>query len=122
MAIVTYNGASANYAECTDNYNKALEANRLIDGIADNISSYKKTIKDINTDCTNNLKPDCTLLSGIRNSIVEINTLIKAWEDSYPAMKESNLEEAKKVDEEITNANREQALNGLKAKQKKEEE
>ena len=117
MAVVTYNGASATYSECTENYNKALATNRLIDGIADNISSYKKIITGINTDCTNNLVLTSSLMSGIRSSVTRVNSLISSFEDSCSAMKESNIEEAKKLDDKITEENRNRALNSLKQKQ-----
>jgi len=117
MAVVTYNGASATYSECTENYNKALATNRLIDGIADNISSYKRIITGINTDCTNNLVLTSSLMSGVRSSISRVNSLISSFEDSCSAMKESNIEEAKKLDDKITEENRNRALNNLKQNQ-----
>ena len=115
MEYVNYNGVTKGYEVCTENYEKALATNGQIDGVAASVSEYKAGLSEILADSNNTLDSGKNLSKGISSSIAQLNSILGLWEGSYPTMQEENLEEAKKIDDEVTEANKNAALEEAKA-------
>ena len=113
MPTVTVNGQTAFYEECTENYEKALATNARIDAVASELEDYLKDYSKISEYSGNALDPTGSLYSSISSSIQSISTLSGSFNGSFSAMKAENLVEAKKIDDEITEQNRQNAIASL---------
>ena len=112
MPTVNINGMIATYEECTENYEKALATNGQIDAVASELEGYVKDYDKI-IEASSDLDSEGSLYGGIVASVAQISSVANGIEGSFSAMKAENLMEAKKIDDEITEQNRQNAIASL---------
>lgn len=113
MPTVVVNGTSVFYEECTENYEKALATNGKIDAIAGELKEYLKKYDSILEKSASSLSPDSSLYAGIMASVSQIGSKAGSIEGSFSAMKAENLVEARKIDAQITEQNKRNAITGI---------
>lgn len=110
MPTINVGGILVSYEECTENYEKALATNGQIDSVAAELEYYLNAYSKIEDKSSSALDNDSSLYNGIMSSVAQIKTLSGSLEGSFSAMKAENLSEAKKIDDEITEANKQAAI------------
>ncbi len=126
MAYIEYRGVRKYYEECKENVEKAKVANAQLDEALAMIESYVGSIKNVGKGVSGS---GANIVEGVNLCTSAVISEASKLSGSVAAMQADNLKEAKKVDDGITLANKQQAereaiaeYNRRQAAKKKENE